>query len=285
MVQMKRYQSTEIIPFSISPPRRKQLASKLTSTELRDVRSMPGKIGYLGVATSPFAAFAASYIQQCIPTLTIAGLKSINGVVREVKRRTALITYLKPTTDEIQNTRIVSFSDAGDCHPEDKKRAQEGCIYGLSFGEKIGSIFHTIGFVSRTQRQRTQSSAAAETLAAVLSFGHASLLQDSYAELTGKTIPITLVVDSRGLHASFSTEHHPRDPSMLADVAFLRDTYFSGHVDVIAWVPGTSNPADPLTKPLAGKTAELLHSMLVHGRLLVNIDNLRHYGPALNEEM
>ena len=64
-------------------------------------------------------------------------------------------------------------------------------------------------------------------------------------QLTGRRLPITLVIDSNGLHTSFSTEREPRDPTILADVAVLREAYFVGDIDVIAWVPGLENPADP----------------------------------------
>ena len=93
------------------------------------------------------------------------------------------------------------------------------------------------------------------------------------------------MLDSKGLHTSFATERDPRDPSSIADVAVLREAYLSGEIDVIAWVPGTQNPADPLTKPHAGKTADILEKLLTEGRLQVDVDDMRHYGPALGEEL
>ena len=100
-------------------------------------------------------------------------------------------------------------------------------------------MFHTIGFKSRTQRRLSQSSAAAETIAALMPFGYAANPQRAYQKLTGICLPVTLLLDSKGLHTSFATEHDPRDPSSIADVAVLREAYLSGEIDVIAWVPGT----------------------------------------------
>ena len=95
-------------------------------------------------------------------------------------------------------------------------------------------MFHTTGFISRTQRPPSQSSAAAETSASLMSFGYAAKLQRAYKKLTGICLPVTLVLDSKGLHTSFATESDARDPSSIADVAVLREAYLSGEIDVIA---------------------------------------------------
>ena len=285
LLHMRRYQKSEIELFSISPPRRKQVDSQLTATEIREVRRLAGKIGYLGTGVSPFASFAASHLQQAIPSMTVAGMKSANGIIREVLRRTTVVSYIAPSVAEQKQARIVSFSDAGYSHPIERKRAQEGAIFGVAFGACKGSIFHLVGYVSRSQKRLSQSSAAAETIAAIMSYSHAANIRRTYKQLTGLSLPLTLVIDSKGLHTSFSTEREPRDPSILADVALLREAYFIGDIDVISWIPGTDNPADPLTKPHAGHSADVLQWMLSEGRLPVDIDNRRNTGPALEEEL
>ena len=126
VLQMRRFQKTEIDLFSISHPRRRQVDMLLTATEIRDVRRIAGKIGYLGTGVPPFAALAASYLEQCIPFMTVAGLKPANGIIRNMLRRTKVVMYPKPSSEEQRHLRIVSFSDAGYCHPKNGKRAQEG---------------------------------------------------------------------------------------------------------------------------------------------------------------
>ena len=285
VLHMRNFQRTDVDLFRISPPRRKQVDDILSATEIREVRRIAGKLGYLGTGVSPFAALAASFLQQSIPSITVAGLKASNGIITEVMRRTSFISYIQPTNAERKHARIVCFSDAGFCHPKDKKRAQEGCIFGIAFGARKGSVFRTIRFISRTQRRLSQSSAAAETIAALISFGYAANLQRAYQKLTGICLPFTLLLESKSLHTSSATERDPRDPSSIADVAVLREAYLSGEIDGIAWVPGTQNPAGPLTKPHAGKTADILEKLLTEGRLQVDVDDMRHYGPALGEEL
>lgn len=285
-LDMKRYHKAELELFSISPPRRKQVGERLSQVEIRSVRRVAGKIGYLGTCVSPFAAFASSYLQQCLPRMTVAGLKMANGIIREVMRYEPTIMYLRPSEEEKSRARIVAFSDAGFPHSGDmSKVAQEGCIVGISFGKTEGSIFHTVLFVSRKQRRRSQSSGAAETIASIMTLGYAQQIQQVYAQIASSKLPITLVVDSKGLHECLATEHTARDPSMAGDVHLLREYYAAKIIDELAWVPGKKNPADPLTKPHAGTTADLLHRMLVEGRLTVGVNNQRSYGSALQEEL
>ena len=123
MLHMRSFQRNEIELSTISPPRRRQVESKLTATEIREVRRVAGKRGYLGTGVSPFASFAASFLQQRIPFMTIAKLKNANGTIRDVLRHTTVISYPKPSNKEQKHARIVCFSDAGYCHPVEKKRA------------------------------------------------------------------------------------------------------------------------------------------------------------------
>jgi len=105
-----------------------------------------------------------------------------------------------------------------------------------------------------------------------------------YKNVTDVNLPITLIVDSDGLHKSLATQSTPRDMSMLADVHSLRLDYESKLIDSVCWIQGTKNPADALTKPLAGETTGILEEMMSTGTILTAIDNTKGYGGALKEE-
>lgn len=83
----------------------------LTATEIREVRRIAGKLGYLATCVSLFAALAASHLQQVIPSMTVARLKVWNGIIPDVMRRVCIIIYHKLTRTERRNARIVSLSD------------------------------------------------------------------------------------------------------------------------------------------------------------------------------
>ena len=82
-----------------------------------------------------------------------------------------------------------------------------------------------------------------------------------------------------------ATHSQPRDRAVTAEVHSLRLQHMYGDIDRIVWIPGTENPADPLTKPLAGGTTGILETMLSTGRLVHDVDNLRGIGIARKEEM
>ena len=137
----------EIEPITLPAGRRKQISDDASQTEITKLRSIAGKLGYLGIACSPLASFAASYLQQCIPKLTVGTLKSLNGVIRDVSRRIHEVKYLQPSVAEQEKAFILAFSDAGYPHASMRSIAQEGCIVGIAFGEQAGSKFHTLTMV------------------------------------------------------------------------------------------------------------------------------------------
>lgn len=102
--------------------------------------------------------------------------------------------------------------------------------------------------------------------------------------MTGIKLPVTLAVDSKGLHRSLATHSQPRDRAVVAEVHRLRLHHMHGDVYRIVWVPGTQNPADPLTKPLAGQTTSILEEMLANGKLVHDVNDLRGIGVARREE-
>ncbi len=63
-----------------------------------------------------------------------------------------------------------------------------------------------------------------------------------------KPLPLTLTVDSLGLHTTISTLHEGRDYRLRPTVARLRDSFDAGEISVLQWVPGKHNIADALTK-------------------------------------
>lgn len=277
--------SKEIDFVLLSPNRRKDIASEVSKMEQRSVRTLAGKLGYIGVCKSPLAGFAASFIQQIIPRMTIAGVKFANGIAKDALKRSNSITYLNPSKEERSSETIVVFSDAGFPHKGvEKKVAQEGCIFGIAYGMKKNSIFHTLGWISRKQRRVSHSSGQAETIAAVTSLGCGMNVQSVWCSITSQKLPTTLVVDNLGLHRCLLTQSKPTDTAMLNDIHALRLDYEAKVVDNVSWISGVLNPANSLTKPHAGETSGLLESLLGDGRLPVDVDCYFPRGIEKHEE-
>lgn len=91
--------------------------------------------------------------------MTISGVKYANGVARDAVRKGCKIVYGTLRPESRSNVQIVVFSDAVFPHQGvSKKVAQEGCLFGISFGVKKNTLYHTIGWLYRKQRRESHSS-------------------------------------------------------------------------------------------------------------------------------
>ncbi|KAI0562418.1 hypothetical protein FGB62_60g00 [Gracilaria domingensis] len=125
--------------------------------------------------------------------------------------------------------------------------------------------------MSWKQRLVSTSVPSAETIAATAA--------------SGIGLPITLVVDSKGLHRCISTQSQTRDAAVTIDVHKLRLMHINGDLDRIVWIHGIEDPVDALTKPLSGATSGILEAMVSEGLLMFDMDNLRNIGIAKQEEI
>eukprot|EP00171_Calliarthron_tuberculosum_P008723 IDg8723t1 len=107
-------------------------------------------------------------MQQCLPSMTIAGMKEFNGVIKEVVRKDPVLIYLQPSKEEQRNARLIAFSDARFPHRGKlKKVSQESCLMGVSLGKRKRIIFPTMSWFYRKKRRVSNSSGQAEAISAV----------------------------------------------------------------------------------------------------------------------
>lgn len=128
--------------------------------------------------------------------MTIDGLRFVNNIIRDVKRRSTTITYLRPTADKRKHATTVAFSDAGFTHRgEEKGTAKEGFVLGLAFGDSKRSKFHTFQWQSQKQRRVATSSTVSEVIAANSAVAIAVHLQKVSHIFMRVKFPIKLVID------------------------------------------------------------------------------------------
>ena len=89
------------------------------------------------------------------------------------------------------------------------------------------------------------SSIQAECITVVTIVGYGLHLRSVWQEVTNKKLPSTIAVDSLSLHKTLATQGTPKDMGTSCDIHSLRMDYESGLIDVISWIPGKKNPADP----------------------------------------
>ena len=111
-------------------------------------------------------------------------------------------------------------------------------------------IYHIIDWHSSKQKQVSFLPIGAEILFAAESADRASYMTYSLNEMYTSTakLPLVLTVDSHGLYSTVSTLHLGQDYCLRLTVARIRDSFETGEIDVLQWIPGTKNVADALTK-------------------------------------
>lgn len=105
-------------------------------------------------------------------------------------------------------------------------------ISGLLIGPlQVGSVFHTISWLSHKSKRPVKSTAAAETLAASEAIDEGKVLKKAFSVLFGFTVPLIIVIDSKDLYTSLSTQRNSIDRSIRADVNIIRFDFEIGNVN------------------------------------------------------
>ena len=99
----------EIQLVQITPARQKEKNVTFRKQKQRAMRTMCGKLGYLGFYALPVSAFASRFIQKLLPEMNVSGVKLANVIARHVLRRSNEIVYGRPEYAERNNPRIVVF--------------------------------------------------------------------------------------------------------------------------------------------------------------------------------
>ena len=169
------------------------------------------------------------------------------------------ISFPRPSSGTKQ-VSVAVFSDAGRQSDNGQLRYVAGVLVGPL---AQGSVFHVLSWMSHKSKRPTKSIGAAEILAASEVIDEGKTLKAALSALLMIRVPLIVAVDSKDLYTSLSTRRNSIDKSIRAAVNVIRFEYEVGNVDVMCWLPGSVNPADPGTKtnsPLIQVLQLLMHS-------------------------
>ena len=92
------------------------------------------------------------------------------------------------------------------------------------------------------------------------------MLKRTLSLLLGLFVELIVILDSKDLYTSLSTQRQSINRSVRADVNFIRYEFEVGNADRICWVPGRLNLADPGTK-LDSPLTQSLQLLMFSGKL------------------
>lgn len=147
------------------------------------------------------------------------------------------------------------------------ENGQLGLITGLVFGDMSDrSTFHTLSWLSHKSRRPVKRVPAAEILASSEGIDEGKIISGVYTESFNSKTALELLLDSKDLFASLSTQRLSVDRSIRGDVASIRFDFQTGSVQNISWIPGKINLADVLTKKNSA-LCDMLQLLLETGKL------------------
>lgn len=247
-MDMTAYLNT-IKPMDITRNRRKEATEKATKDEYNKYRSMAGSIVWAGSGSLPHAAFTGSYMQQRAPTLRVQDLTEANKMLKELKDLTPIVRFRK-LDSSIRAMDVWTFSDASFNIVSGRDYGQTGIVTGIMVESIDGQqAFHLVDWASTKQRRISHSSYGAEILACSDADDRGYFLKQGLRSMGGgQDIRHILHVDSRGLFDTISTLHDGKEYRLRQTVQRIRDSFESGDIDILRWVPTGANVADGLTK-------------------------------------
>ena len=110
---------------------------------------------------------------------------------------------------------------------------------------------------------------AAEILAASEAIDEGKMIAKTVSQLLGIPIPLTILVDSKDLFTSMSTQRNSIDRSIRGDVGCIRFEFQTGNIQNITWIPGKTNIADVLNNTDSFLT-EALNLTIGTGKLSID---------------
>ena len=234
-----------VVEYPLARTRRKQFEKPLNRIEKSVFGSTNSSLGWIGTAASPFCSFYAIYLQQKAPELKVSHLFEQVNIVKKLKKIGTTIAYPRPLDKKQYELSVLVFADASrtdDC-------GQLGVVTALLVGDmKKNSIYHIVSWVSHKAKPPVKSVPAAEIFTAAEGIYEGKTLARAYSELLDIDIKVRLCVDSKDLFTSLSTQKNSIDKAIQGDVGCIRFEFQTGAVDMVSWIPGNINLADPLTE-------------------------------------
>ena len=122
-----------------------------------------------------------------------------------------------------------------------------GYIIGLMSSTLQGPV-HIIQWTSKFTRKRVKSSLGGEIFALSEMWDHMEMIREFYGPLGHPKIRAYGLIDCEKLLSHLRTGRLGTEKFLTRHFRSILDAVESGDLGNVAWIPGTENPADGLTK-------------------------------------
>ena len=207
-----------------------------------DFISERAKVQYIGNCTRPDVCAASQLLAMPVSKLTDKHFKTMNNLVKRCNSTNEVGLNYVPLDKE--SLRLMLFTDASFANAPNYK-SQLGFVLLLADRFNKANIVH---YGSSRCSRTTRSVMAAEIHGLIYGYDNAFVTKSMIEEILGVSIPIDGYVDSRTLFNVVAKFASTTEKRLQIDVQSLREAQDRQELRSLAWVPGTENIADGLTK-------------------------------------
>ena len=234
--------------------------------------SLRARIQYIATTTRP----DLSSPSQLLSTEVINPIRS---TFRKLKD---LVNYCHATQEfglkfvslDANSLRVLLFTDASFGNAHDLS-SQLGVVVIVVDASNTANIIH---YGSQKCRRVTRSVMAAEVLALVHGFDTAFVVKHTFFELLGRDPPIDVYVDSRTTFNCVAKNAATLEKRLQIDVAALRESHSLGEIHRLGWIPGSTNPADGLTREKILENEHPLMLLMKNNKIVVHAEGWTESG-------
>ncbi len=223
-------------------------------------REAVGSLMYLAVCTRPDIAYAVSLSSQVLDRPTTVDWMKVKRIMKYLKGTSQLgIVY---RADQ-QAGVLVTFSDADYAGDISTRRSTSGVVCQY--------VNSAISWMSQRQKSVALSTTEAEFIAASEAAKETIWLKRLLSEVTTLvTTPVLMVDNMSAIKLVKNPVFHKRSKHIEVRHYFVREKVDEGQL-VVEHVPGDSQVADILTKPLGKNRFQQLRDMLGMGNIVLSV--------------
>lgn len=226
----------------------KKKDDSLTESELEDLRSLVGQLGWVAGQTRPDLSFEVCQLSSCFNHATVNDVLKANKLLKKAKQENISLSFGVP--GKLDKLKFVCFNDASLGNLKDGGSQGGYVIYLVGENETSSPIM----WQSKKLRRIVKSAMAAETLvqveAAESCYWLANLLNEIIYPVSTKDtlVKIECKTDNHQLYDAVHSIRPIQDKRLRIEIELLRQMLNRKELYSIEWIDKNNQLADSLTK-------------------------------------
>ena len=232
----------KIAGIQISEKRKRQKTHALAPDEYTKFRSLCGKLLWLSLQSRPDISFEVCQLSNHLANPNVEDILRINKLVKKLQHEDCIALQFKKI--QLEEGRLRVYADAAYANLPNHGSQ---CGYIVFLTDSRGQVENPIVWKSIKLERICQSALGAEALSLLKAVDHAFLIQQTFENITGRTLPMDCFTDSKSLYEILLNTKDPEEKKLIGKIAPLRQSIEKGEI-TIQRISSKMMPADILTK-------------------------------------